>query len=89
MAQPLKKFSAGTVVAAVWENEITLPSGENKTILKASLERRYKDRDGSWKSSCSFGRNEIPLARHVLQQAFECMLEEHSANGTVAEELVR
>ena len=85
----MKKFPVGSVVAAIWENEITLPSGENKALLKASLERRYKARDGSWKSSCSFGRNEIPLARHVLQQAFECMLEERSSNGSVAEEVVR
>ena len=56
-------------LAAIWENEITLPSGENKAILKASLERRYRDRTGEWKPSCSFGRNEIPLARHVLQKA--------------------
>ena len=36
---------------------------------------RYMDRCGASKSSFSFSRNEIPLAIHVLQQAFEMMLE--------------
>jgi hypothetical protein len=34
--------------------------------LKATLERRFKDASGTWKSSNSFSRNEIPLAIHCL-----------------------
>jgi len=37
--------------------------------LKATIERRYKDKDGEWKSSNSYGRNEIPLVIQVLQNA--------------------
>jgi hypothetical protein len=34
-------------------------------VLKATVQRRYKDKSGSWKSTTSFSRNEIPLAIYV------------------------
>ena len=82
--RPLAKFKAGSVVCAVWENEAQI-GGQTKTVLKATVERRYKTEDG-WKSSGSYGRNEIPLVRHVLQQAFELILQERSRNGNGVEE---
>ena len=72
--EPLARFCAGQITCALWGNEINL-NGMAKTIMKASVSRRYKDRNGEWKSSQSFSRNEIPLAIHVLQKAFEKMLE--------------
>jgi len=51
------------------------------TLTKAALERRYKDSDGTWKSSGSFGRNEIPLALWCLQKAFNHMIEESTARS--------
>ena len=50
-------------------------NGGKVNILRATVERRYKDRDGTWKSSGSFGRNDIPMAIYVLQKAFEAMVE--------------
>ena len=86
---PVAKFKAGLVQAAVWENDVPM-NGKTVTILKATVQRRYKDKDGNWKSSGSFGRNEIPLAIYCLQQAFEKMLGEDSsdANGNSVEEEV-
>jgi hypothetical protein len=89
--KPVAKFSAGGVSAALWENEINV-GGRTKTILKASIGRRYKDSSGQWKSSTSFSRYEIPLAILCLQQAFEKMVGdenvEESENGSVEEEVV-
>ena len=89
--KPLKKISAGPVSAALWENEIKV-NGQNKTVLKASIQRRFKDRDGTWKSTTSFSRNEIPLAIYCLEKAFEAMLGEENGevaeNGTAEEEIV-
>jgi len=73
--KPVAKFKAGMVSAAIWENQIEV-KGKTVTILKATVQRRYKDKDGDWKSSQSFSRNEIPLAIYCLQQAFEKMLGE-------------
>ena len=73
--KPAAKFKAGMVSAAIWENQIEV-KGKTVTMLKATVQRRYKDKDGDWKSSQSFSRNEIPLAIYCLQQAFETMLGE-------------
>ncbi|MBP7937826.1 MAG: hypothetical protein KA354_24565 [Phycisphaerae bacterium] len=72
---PIKKFSAGSVSSALWENEATV-DGRKVNLLKATVERRYKDKDGTWKSSGSFSRNEIPLAVYCLLKAFVAMVEE-------------
>jgi len=76
----LKTIAAGSCRAAIWENEIRV-NGSSKKMLKASVERRYKDKDGSWKSSQSFGRNEIPLAVYCLEKAFEAIVSEETAQN--------
>jgi hypothetical protein len=81
---PIKKFSAGSVSCALWENEATV-NGNKVPILKATVERRYKDKDGQWKSSGSFSRNEIPLVQFVLGRAFEAMVGESNGNGDESE----
>jgi hypothetical protein len=91
MAKPVAIFKAGQVSAPLWENEITTKNGHKATMLKASIQRRYRDRDGQWKSSGSFSRNEIPLAICCLQKAFEKIIEvqigESSEDGVVEEEV--
>ncbi len=77
-SQPVKKFRAGQVACALWENEVSV-NGRKVTMLRASVERRYKDADGEWKSSGSFGRNEIPLAIHCLQKAFGAIIDQQNA----------
>ena len=87
---PVAKFRAGQVASAVWQNTIQV-KGKAITILKATVQRRYKDKDGNWQSSGSFSRNEIPLAIHCLQQAFEKIIEtqhEDSGNNNSIEETV-
>jgi hypothetical protein len=90
---PVAKFKAGQVSSAVWENQIQV-KGAKVTVLKATVQRRYKDKDGDWKSSGSFSRNEIPLAIHCMQKAFEKIIEMQNedngiGNGNNVEEIVR
>ncbi|MFC1805862.1 hypothetical protein ACFL09_02655 [Planctomycetota bacterium] len=89
--QPIARFRAGQINCAIWENEIQV-NGTTRTVLKASVSRRCKDRDGNWKSSQSFSRNEILLAIHCLQQAVGKIIREEQAqsgNGSeVKEEVV-
>jgi len=57
--------------------------------LKATIQRRYKYKDGQWKSGGSFGRNEIPLAIYCLEKSFEHMIEgQKEDDGSVEEEVV-
>lgn len=81
---PVAKFRAGQVSSALWENQVQV-KGAAVTILKATVQRRYKDRNNEWKSSTSYSRNEIPLTIHCLQKAFERIIEiqsEDSSNST-------
>lgn len=78
--QPVARFRAGTVSCALWENDIQV-NGQIKTVLKASVARRYKDKAGEWKSSGSFSRNEIPLAIYCLEKAFEAIIGEQSGSA--------
>jgi hypothetical protein len=87
--RPVAKFVAGQVSAALWENLVTTKTGKQVTMLKATVERRYKDRDGQWKSSNSFSRNEIPLAIYCMQKCFEHIIgAQQDEDGSVEEETV-
>ena len=81
---PIAKFQAGPVSSAVWENEVDV-KGRTVTILKATAQRRYRDKDDKWQSSGSLSRNEIPLAVYCLQKAFEKIIEEQSTQSSDAD----
>jgi hypothetical protein len=88
MAQPVAKFRAGQISCALWENEAKI-NGRIVELLKATVERRYKNGDGEWKSSGSFSRNELPLAIYCLQKAFEHMIEKQQEDEAVPVEEVK
>ncbi len=79
------RIGAGTISCALWENEATI-DGRTVQLLKVSVERRYKDKDDTWKSSNSFGRNEIPLVIYCLQKAYAVMVEGNEAEDSVTQE---
>ena len=78
-AKPVHKIRAGQVSCALWENEISV-NGRKIKVLKATVERRYKDGE-EWKSSGSYGLNEIPRAIWCLQKAFDHMIEQSTARS--------
>jgi len=41
--KPVAKFKAGQVSSAIWANSIPVKNGGTATILKATVQRRYKD----------------------------------------------
>jgi len=88
MSKPLKKFRAGQVSCALWENQAEV-NGRTVMMLKATVERRYKDKEGDWKSSNSFSRNEIPMAIYCLQKALEAIIEQQNVHSGNGEEMVQ
>lgn len=73
MSKPIKKFRAGAVSAAVWENQ-----GEKGSYATISLQRSYKDKE-EWKNTSSLRVNDLPKAMLVLNRAFAYLvLKEHS-----------
>ncbi|MBN1940797.1 MAG: hypothetical protein JW772_01290 [Candidatus Diapherotrites archaeon] len=63
---PIKKFKAGGIQVAVWENQ----GKEGNVFNSVSLDKRYKDGE-EWKSSSSFKLNDLPKAILALQKAYE------------------
>jgi hypothetical protein len=78
MAAPIKKFKAGSVSCALWQNELTTKDGP-VLVIKATLDRRYRDANGTWKSSNSLSRAEIPLAILALVRAYAAIVDRDGA----------
>jgi hypothetical protein len=81
---PVAKFKAGSVSAALWENQIQV-RGTTIKMLKVTVQRRFKDKDGFWKNSTSFGRTEVPLVIFCLERAFEKMLAQEGSESETGE----
>ena len=88
--RPVKKFQAGGVSAAVWKNTMALANGQGGANLSVTMDRRYKDKDGVWKTSGSMRLNDLPKAILVLGKADEFLTSGVNENGeaVVEEEVV-
>lgn len=74
-AKPVHEIRLGAIKAAIWENKVKGSTRHNVTV-----QRLYKD-EGQWKSSESFGRDDLPLVREVLHRAYVWIFE-HGPNST-------
>ena len=69
---PVKTYRHFNISASVFANE-----GKNgNTYYTVTLERGYKDKNENWQHSSSFLRDEIPVASHLLVQAWTYVLEQ-------------
>jgi len=71
---PIKSFRSGAIQVAIWENEATSQDGQPRSFNTVSFERRYKDKDGNWKSTSSLRLNDLPKATLILQKAYEYLV---------------
>ena len=80
MAQnkPVKVFRYRGISASVFENQ-THADNQPVRFFKVSLQRAFR-RDGKFEHNSSFGRDEIPVAMRVLNQAWEFILETEAAS---------
>lgn len=90
---PEKRFSTGAINATVWKNNGTSKkTGEEVEFRTVSLQRRYMDKDGTWKSTNSLRINDLPKASLVLQKAYEHLVlreQDASPSGEInGEEIV-
>jgi len=61
--RPIHEIRLGRVKGAIWENETSQGVRHNVTF-----QRIYRDED-QWKSSDSFGRDDLPLIQKVADMA--------------------
>jgi len=92
---PEKKFSTGVITATVWKNQGVSKNGEIREYRTVSLQRRYTDKSGVWKSTNSLRVNDLPKAALVLNKAYEYLVlrgfdgsSEDSMNEVLEEEVV-
>lgn len=52
--KPATTFKHGTVKAAVWEN-----TGKDGLFYSVTFSRSYKDAEGNWRNTSSFGGNDL------------------------------
>ncbi len=81
--KPIKKFrAAGVLSVAVWENTGTSKrTGEPVKFHTISTDRRYKNKDGEWKSTGTLRINDIPKMVLLLQKAYEYFVLKDTNNG--------
>jgi len=87
--KPIKSFKAGAVRASIFANTLDNGHGRNNTMYRVVIDRRYKDRDGNWKSTNGFSKTELPAAIVVMQKAFEYLAmkgEDTAENGRPSED---
>jgi len=73
MGKPAKSFRAGAVEAAIFENERTV-GGKKLKMFNVVFRRSYKDKDGNWQNSDSFGINDVPKVELLLKKSYEFVL---------------
>lgn len=62
---PMDKLRFGNIHVSLWAN--TVPNGA--VFYSTRIERRYKDKNGNWKTSTSFSRDELPVVGELVNQA--------------------
>jgi hypothetical protein len=62
--RPIHEVRLGFVKAAIWKNETDAGPRYNATVS-----RLYKDKDEQWKSTESFGRDDLLVLAKVADQA--------------------
>lgn len=77
----MRKFKVGGVQVAVWENRIPGKEGNEDLLHSVTIERRYKDEQGNWRSASSFRTGDLPKLMFALSKAYEYLaLEEDGQN---------
>ena len=66
--KPWKVFRSNGVAASVFHNTVKTPEGE-RIYYKVSLSRTYRE-GTEFKSTTSLGRDDLPVAALLLQQAW-------------------
>ena len=78
MAQPEKRFKVGACTASVFVNEIVGKDGK-VSIKSVSLQRTYKDKNGNFQNTTSFGVNDIPKAILALMKVYDYLVSDEKA----------
>ena len=68
--RPTATVRIGTVKAAIWQNQVG-----DRTRYNVTFSKRYRDAEGQWKTTHSFGRNDLLVLAKVADQAHSRIVE--------------
>ena len=77
--KPVAEVRVGAVKAAIWPNK----TESGAVRYNVTFSRIYKDAQGEWKSTSSFGRDDLLVVAKVADQAHTRIFE--VANGNSAD----
>ena len=63
--RPVHEIKLGRIRASVWTNE----SSQQHVWFSVSISRLYRD-GGEWKTTTSFGRDDLPLVSKAAEMAY-------------------
>ena len=73
--QPTKEFRAGasnaSISASVWRNEEPQQDGNVRVRHSVKIQKRYRDKDGTWKDSDYFFPEDLPKVELVIRKCYE------------------
>ena len=84
MEKPEETYKAGAIQASVFLN-VRKVKGKDVKIPSVSIQKRYQNKDGEWKSTNSLGMNDLPKAMFVLFESYDYLI--NRAPGREEEEM--
>ena len=76
MQRPIKELKLGRIRAAIWLNE-----SKNGAMYNTTFSRIYRDDDGQWHDSTSFGRDDLPLLHKLADRVHSWIFEQAQSNA--------
>jgi len=73
---PVAKVSVGLQTASIFKNE-----NDGRAFYNVSFDRRYRTADGNWKSTSSYGRDDLLALAKLADLAHTKILELQNGTG--------
>jgi hypothetical protein len=78
--KPVKSFRLRGVSVSVFPNSAKA-GNRDVTFYKTAIQRSYKDDDGNWQTTSSFGRDDLPVLEMLAKQAWQFILEAEASRN--------
>ena len=79
--RPTATVRIGAVKAAIWQNQ-----AGDRTRYNVTFSKSYRDADGQWKTTHSFGRNDLLVLAKVADQAHSRIVELEQGEETAEQD---
>ena len=79
--KPHAKVRIGAVKAAIWQNQAV-----DRTHYNVTFSKSYRDAEGQWKTTHSFGRNDLLVLAKVADQAHSRIVDLEQGEETAEQE---